>query len=210
MFNTSIPDQYRYEQFKKDFDERYVRGLQPLPQFMYIWLPNDHTAKPRPEDGYAYRASYVADNDLALGKIIDLLSHSKFWADTAVFITEDDAQNGRDHVDAHRSLLLVISPYSRRAVSHVHTSMLSILKTTELILGIPPLNQYDAAATALSDCFTDIPDVTPYVFLTSDLSIFDPDKARDPHYDEEHGKPLPPSEPLDNPSRIRQEMQKDK
>ena len=177
---------------------------------MYIWLPNDHTAKPRPEDGYAYRASYVADNDLALGKIIDLLSHSKFWADTAVFITEDDAQNGRDHVDAHRSLLLVVSPYSRRAVSHVHTSMLSILKTTELILGIPPLNQYDAAATALSDCFTDIPDVTPYVFLTSDLSIFDPDKARDPHYDEEHGKPLPPSEPLDNPSRIRQEMQKDK
>jgi YVTN family beta-propeller protein len=210
MFNTSIPDQYRYEQFKKDFEDRYVRGLQPLPQFMYIWLPNDHTAKPRPEDGYAYRASYVADNDLALGKIIDLLSHSKFWADTAVFITEDDAQNGRDHVDAHRSLLLVVSPYSRRAVSHVHTSMLSILKTTELILGIPPLNQYDAAATALSDCFTDIPDVTPYVFLPSDTSIFDPEKARDPLYDEEHGKPLPPSESLDNPSRIRQEMEKDK
>ena len=73
MFNTSIPDQYRFEQFKKEFEERYVSGLQPLPQFIYIWLPNDHTAKPRPEDGYAYRASYVADNDLALGKLIDLL-----------------------------------------------------------------------------------------------------------------------------------------
>jgi hypothetical protein len=127
----------------------------------------------------------------------------------AVFVTEDDAQNGRDHVDAHRSLLLVVSPYSRRSVSHVHTSMLSILKTTELILGIPPLNQYDAAATDLSDCFTDIPDITPYVALPSDLSIFDPDKARDPLYSLSKGKALPPSEPLDNPARIRQEMSKD-
>jgi hypothetical protein len=127
----------------------------------------------------------------------------------AVFVTEDDAQNGRDHVDAHRSLLLVVSPYSRRSVSHVHTSMLSILKTTELILGIPPLNQYDAAATDLSDCFTDIPDVTPYVALPSDLSIFDPDKARDPLYVEGKEQTLPPSEPLDNPARIRQEMSKD-
>jgi DNA-binding beta-propeller fold protein YncE len=208
-FNTSIPDQYRFEQFKKEFEERYVRGQQALPQFIYIWLPNDHTAKPRPDDGYAYRASYVADNDLALGKIIELLSHSKFWPEMAIFVTEDDAQNGRDHVDAHRSLLLAVSPYSRRGVSRVHTSMLSILKTTELILGIPPLNQYDAAATDLSDCFTDIPDVTPYVALPSDLSIFDPDKARDPLDVEGKGQTLPPSEPLDNPARIRQEMDKD-
>ena len=207
-FNTSIPDQYRFEQFQKDFEDRYIRGLQPLPQFIYIWLPNDHTAKPRPKDGYAYRASYVADNDLALGKIIDLLSHSKFWADMAVFITEDDAQNGRDHVDAHRSVLLVVSPYSRRGVSHVHTSILSILKTTERILGIPPLNQYDAAATDLSDSFTDIPDVSPYVALPSDTSIFDPDKARDPL--DVEGDGVAPSEPLDNPTVIRQEMKDDK
>ena len=209
MFNTSIPDQYRFEQFKKEFEERYVRGQQALPQFIYIWLPNDHTAKPRPEDGYAYRGSYVADNDLALGKIIDLLSHSKFWPDMAVFVTEDDAQNGRDHVDAHRSLLLVVSPYSRRAVSHVHTSMLSILKTMEHILGIPPLNQYDAAATDLADCFTDIPDVTPYVALPSDLSIFDPEKARNPSHQPGKEKELSPSEPLDSPARIRKEMSKD-
>ena len=205
-FNTSIPDQYRFEQFKKEFEDRYVRGLQDLPQFIYIWLPNDHTAKPRPQDGYAYRASYVADNDLALGKIIDLLSHSRFWPEMAIFITEDDAQNGRDHVDAHRSVLLVVSPFSRRSVSHAHTSMLSILKTLERILGIPPLNQYDAAATDLSDSFTDVADVSPYVALPSDTSIFDPEKARDPLYSLSRGKPLAPSEPLDDPERIRREM----
>lgn len=206
MFNTSIPDQYRFEQFKKEFEERYVSGRMPLPQFIYIWLPNDHTANPRPEDGYAYKASYVADNDLALGKLIDLLSHSKFWPDMAIFITEDDAQNGHDHVDAHRSVLLVVSPFSRRGVSHAHTSMLSILKTLERILGLPPLNQYDAAATDLVNSFTGIPDVSPYVALPSDVRVFDPGKARDPLYSLRRGKPLPPSEPLDDPARIRREM----
>ena len=206
MFNTSIPDQYRFEQFKKEFEERYVSGRMPLPQFIYIWLPNDHTATPRPEDGYAYHASYVADNDLALGKLIDLFSHSQFWPEMAVFITEDDAQNGLDHVDAHRSVLLVVSPFARRRVSHTHTSMLSILKTLEHILGLPPLNQYDAAATDLADCFTDVQDVSPYVVLPSDTRIFDPGKARDPLYSLRRGKPLPPSEPLDDPARIRREM----
>ena len=206
MFNTLIPDQYRFEQFKKEFEERYVSGQMPLPQFIYIWLRNDHTATPRPEDGYPYRASYVADNDLALGKLIDLFSHSKFWPQMAVFITEDDAQNGHDHVDAHRSVLLVVSPYSRRGVSHVHTNMLSILKTTEHILGLPPLNQYDAAASDLADCFTDVPGVTPYVTLPSDKDVFDPAKARDPLNSLRRGKLLPPSEPLDNPARIRREM----
>ena len=161
-----------------------------------------HTAKPRPGDGYAYRASYVADNDLALGKFIDLLSHSRFWPEMAVFITEDDAQNGRDHVDAHRSVLLVVSPFSRRNVSHAHTSMLSILKTLERIMGLPPLNQYDAAATDLADSFTDVQDVSPYVALPSDTRIFDPGKARDPLYSLSKGKPLPPSEALDDPTRL--------
>jgi YVTN family beta-propeller protein len=206
MFNTSIPDQYRFEQFKKEFEERYVKGKMPLPQFIYIWLPNDHTATPRPADGYTYRASYVADNDLALGKFIELFSHSKFWPQMAIFITEDDAQNGHDHVDAHRSVLLTVSPYSRQGVSHTHTSMLSILKTTELILGIPPLNQYDAAASDLADCFSEIPDFAPYAVLPSDTRIFDPAKARDPLYSLRTGKSLPPSEPLDNPARIRREM----
>jgi YVTN family beta-propeller protein len=205
-FNTSIPDQYRFKQFKQEFDELYVSGKQPMPQFMYIWLPDDHTAKPRPSDGYAYRASYVADNDLALGKLVELFSHSPFWKNMAIFVTEDDAQSGQDHVDAHRSLLMVISPYSRRGVSHVHTSMLSILKTFNLIFGLPPINQYDAAATSLADSFTDRPDFTPYTPLAEDSRIFDPAKARDPNYFASRGLPLPPSADLDDPGAIRKQM----
>jgi YVTN family beta-propeller protein len=200
-FNTNISDQYRFAQFKKEFDE-FVSGKKPLPQFIYIWLPNDHTAEPRPEDGFSYRASYVADNDLALGKLVELFSHSPFWKDMAIFVTEDDAQDGQDHVDAHRSLLLVISPYAKPGVSHVHTSMASILKTIDLILGMPFINQYDAAASDLSDMFTDTPDFTPYTALPSDTRIFDPAKVKEP------GLETKPGEPLDNPDLIRKEMKK--
>jgi DNA-binding beta-propeller fold protein YncE len=198
-FNTNISDQYRFGQFKKEFDE-FVRGKKPLPQFIYIWLPNDHTADPRPEDGFSYRASYVADNDLALGKLLELFSHSPFWKDMAIFVTEDDAQDGQDHVDAHRSLLLMISPYAKPGVSHIHTSMASILKTINLILGMPFINQYDAAASDLSDMFTDTPDFTPYTALPSDTRIFDPGKVKEP------GLEAKPGEPLDNPDLIRKEM----
>jgi hypothetical protein len=200
-FNTNISDQYRFVQFKREFDE-FVSGKKPLPQFIYIWLPNDHTADPRPEDGFSYRASYVADNDLALGKLVELFSHSPFWKDMAIFVTEDDAQDGQDHMDAHRSLLLVISPYAKPGVSHVHTSMASILKTIDLILGMPFINQYDAAASDLSDMFTDTPDFTPYTALPSDTRIFDPAKVKGP------GLEAKPGEPLDNPDLIRKEMKK--
>jgi DNA-binding beta-propeller fold protein YncE len=198
-FNTNISDQYRFAQFKKEFEE-FASGKRPLPQFIYIWLPNDHTSDPRPQDGFAYRASYVADNDLALGKLVELLSHSPFWNDMAIFVTEDDAQDGQDHVDAHRSLLLMISPYAKRGVSHIHTSMASILKTFDLILGMPFMNQYDAAATDLSDMFTNTPDFTPYTALPSDTRIFDPAKVKEP------GLGAKPGEPLDNPDLIRKEM----
>jgi DNA-binding beta-propeller fold protein YncE len=198
-FNTNISDQYRFAQFKKEFDE-FVSGRQAMPQFIYIWLPNDHTAEPRPAEGFAYRASYVADNDLALGKLIELFSHSPFWKDMAIFVTEDDAQDGQDHLDAHRSLLLTISPYAKPGVSHAHTSMASILKTIDLILGMPFLNQYDAAATDLADMFQTTPDFSPYTALPSDPRIFDPAKVKEP------GLTAPPGEPLDDPDRIRQEM----
>ena len=204
-FNTSLSDQYRLEQFQHEFQVRYLSGKEPLPQFLYIWLPNDHTALPRPEDGFPYTASYVADNDLALGKLVELLSHSPFWKDMAIFVTEDDAQDGRDHVDAHRSLLLVASPYARRGVSHVHTSMTSILKTFNLIFGLPPLNQYDAAASDLADMFTEQPDFTPYEALPSDTRIFDPAKVVEPGL-EIRARPAPPSEPLDDPATIRLRM----
>ena len=199
MFNTQISDQYRVAQFKNEFNARFVVGGQPFPQFVFIWLPNDHTDMPRPSDGYAFRASYVADNDLALGKLVELFSHSPYWKDMAIFVTEDDAQDGLDHVDAHRSLLLAISPYARRGVSHVHTSMASILKTFDLILGIPYLNQYDAAAADLSDMFTVKPDFTPYAALASDKRIFDPAKVREPGV-VLHARPI---EPFDDPATIR-------
>jgi hypothetical protein len=208
-FNTSIPDQYRFEQFKQEFETRYGRGKKPLPRFIYIWLPNDHTAKPRPQDGYPYRASYVADNDLALGKLVQLFSHSRYWGRMAIFVTEDDAQSGQDHVDAHRSLLLVISPRSRPGVSHVHTSMLSILKTFDLIFGLPPINQYDAAATSLADSFRFFADYSPYTALPEDPRIFDPAKARDPDFAVRVGRALPPSAPLDDPAVIRKEINRE-
>jgi len=204
-FNMFISDQYRFQQFQNEFLIRYASGKELLPQFLYIWLPNDHTAGPRPEDGYPYHASYVADNDLALGKLIELLSHSPFWKEMAIFVTEDDAQDGQDHVDAHRSLLMVISPYARRGVSHMHTSMTSILKTIFRIFGLAPLNQYDAAATDLSDMFTDQPDFTPYTALPSDLRVFDPAKVREPGLELQARPPHEP-EPLDDPATIRRRM----
>ncbi|MGH9453386.1 MAG: phosphoesterase, partial [Terriglobia bacterium] len=201
-FNTNISDQYRLKQFENEFNLRYASGKDPLPQFLFIWLPDDHTADPRPADGYPYRASYVADNDLALGKLVELFSHSIYWKDMAIFVTEDDAQSGTDHVDAHRSILMTISPYARPGVSHVHTSMMSLLKTIDLILNLPYLNQYDAAATDLSDCFTATPDFTPYVALPPDLRIFDPSRVNETGAKASAAH----SAPLDDPDVIRQEM----
>ena len=200
-FNMQISDQYRLGQFETEFRVRYLSGQQPLPQFLYIWLPNDHTASPRSEDGFPYAASYVADNDLALGKLVALLSHSPFWKDMAIIVTEDDAQGGTDHIDAHRSLLMVISPYARRGVSHVHTSMASILKTIFLIFGLPNLNQYDAASSDLSEMLTGTPDFTPYEALPSDMHIFDPAKVREPGLEMKSRQ----STPFDDPMTIRRE-----
>ena len=120
--NMGIPDIVRSEEFRKDFGARLAAG--DIPAMTVIRLGNDHTAGPRPGDGYPLLESYVADNDLALGQIIDMLSHSSIWKDTAVFVTKDDPQSGVDHVDAHRSVLLVMSPYVRSGfLSHRHSSM---------------------------------------------------------------------------------------
>jgi len=152
-----------------------------MPSFMTVIIPNDHGADERPIAGYPYKESYMADNDLAVGRIIEYLSHTPYWKDMAIVITEDDAQNGVDHVDAHRSILMVISPYAKKNyVSKVHYSFGSIFKTFWNILGVPYLNQYDAAANDFSDLFTDQPDFTPYQAEGSDLRIFDPAKALTP------------------------------
>jgi YVTN family beta-propeller protein len=176
-FNLGIPDQYRFAEFARDFPRRLARGVSPA--LTVIRLPNDHTADPRPADGYPYRASYVADNDLALGRIVELISHSALWKDSAVFVIEDDAQDGADHVDAHRSPLLVISPWVRRgAVGHTVTSMVGVQKAIYRLLGMGPLNLEDALSAGLGDLFTTTPDFTPFTALPSDTRVFDPEKAR--------------------------------
>lgn len=105
----------------------------------------------------------MQDNDSALGLTVELLSHSPCWKDTVIFVVEDDTQNGADHVDGHRSIFLAISPWVKKQyVGHTHVSLASIFKTVDLILGMPPLNQYDAAATDLRHMFTSTPDFAPY------------------------------------------------
>jgi YVTN family beta-propeller protein len=178
-FNMNVSDVYRWEQFERDFRTRYVEGREPMPAFLNIYLPNDHAAKERPEDGYPYRASFIADNDWALGQMIAMLSRTPQWKNMAIFITEDDAQDGLDSIDAHRSLLMVVSPYARKGYAvPTHTSIASIFKTVYLLLGLSPLNQYDAAAADLRDAFTLTPDFTPYDALAVDARIFDPAKVR--------------------------------
>ena len=123
----------------------------------------------------------MADNDYALGRIMEFLSGTPWWREMAVFVTEDDAQGGVDHIDAHRTVLLVAGPYAKRDyVSHVNTSFPGLLKTVFRLLGMPPLNLFDAAASDLSDCLTDQPDFTGYKALPVDPRIFKPAEARDP------------------------------
>jgi YVTN family beta-propeller protein len=180
-YNTNIPDQFRATQFIGEIETLYRKPGNDLPHLLYIHLPDDHTAKPRPEDGYPVQASYVADNDYALGRIIEYLSHSPWWKDMAVFVTEDDAQGGVDHVDSHRTVMLVAGPYVKPGyVAHTNSSFPGMLKTVFRVFGLPPLNLYDAAAADLSECFTTTPDFRPFTVLPVDKTIFDPANAREP------------------------------
>jgi len=202
QFNMNIPDQFRAAQFIAEIQRLYVKGGQPFPRFLYIHLPNDHLAPPRPQDGYPFEASFMADNDYAVGRIVEFLSHSPWWRRMAIFITEDDAQGGVDHIDSHRTILLVVSPYARKNyASHVNSSFPGLLKTIFRLLEVPPLNLFDAAAADLAECFTDQPDFTPYEVLPVDVRIFDPAQARDPL------DPTPSPRP-DDPREIQQQLRR--
>lgn len=199
QYNMNIPDQFRADRFIAEIEQNYVKTGTDLPRFLFVHLPNDHLAKPRHEDGYPFQASYMADNDLALGRIVDYLSHTRWWREMAIFITEDDAQGGRDHVDAHRTVLLAVSPYARKAyASHTHSSFPGLLKTIFRLLGMPPLNLFDAVASDLADCFLPEPDFAPYTALPVDSRLFKPDLAREPL----DPKPGPA---LDDPSFVRRQ-----
>ncbi len=174
-FNIHISDQYRATQFIHEVDEKFVKGGAELPQLLWVYLPGDYSAPPRPEDGYPYEESFVADNDYAVGRILEYLSGTKWWNSMAVFITEADANAGMDHVDAHRTILLCAGPWAKKNyVSHVNTSFPGLLKTIFGLLRVPSLNLFDAAAADLSDCFAAKPDPSPYHAVELDKRIFDP------------------------------------
>lgn len=178
-FNLEVSDQVRATRFIEDIEANYLKPHRDLPQFVFIRLPNDHAARPQPQLGYPYEASYIADNDVALGRIVEYLSHTPWWREMVVLVTEADAHGGRDHVDAHRTVLLGIGPYVRRGyVSHVNADFPSLLKTTFRLLNLPPLNLFDASASDLSDMFTDKPDFTPYNAEETDVRLFDAHSAK--------------------------------
>jgi YVTN family beta-propeller protein len=158
-FPGSVPDLYRAGEFIKELREFEKQGS--LPNLMIMLLPNNHTAGTRP--GLPTPEAAVADNDLALGRIVEAVSHSKFWKETCIFVVEDDPQNGFDHVDGHRTVASVISPYTKRGVvESTNYNQTSMVRTIELLLGLPPMNQLDASATPMTACFADAPDFTPY------------------------------------------------
>lgn len=159
-FDLNYKDVDRANRFIEDFKTFEQKG--DLPQLMVMRLPNDHTDGTRP--GMHTPTAMVGDNDLALGMIIEKISSSRFWKDTAIFVVEDDAQNGSDHVDAHRTIAMIISPYTRRhTVDSTMYSSVSILRTIELILGLKPMSQFDAAAFPMYNSFTADADLSPYI-----------------------------------------------
>ncbi|WP_422935657.1 alkaline phosphatase family protein [Sinomonas sp. P47F7] len=159
-FDTNIPDIYRYQAWKQDFEKNGPAN------FNMMWLSSDHTG------GAASPEAQVADNDLAVGRIVDEISHSQYWKDSAIFIAEDDSQDGADHVDGHRAPVQVISPYAvhGQTVSTFY-SQISMVRTIEQILGAQPLNQKVAAATPMIDGFTNKPDMTPFATVPNQIPL---------------------------------------
>ncbi len=158
-WNLAIPDGRRIDAWLEEFREFEANGK--LPRLSIFHLPNDHTAGTRA--GSPTPRAMIAENDVALGRLVEAVSKSRYWKESVIFVLEDDAQDGPDHVDAHRSVAFVISPYSRRGGldSTLYTTA-SMLRTIEMILGLPPMSQYDAAATPMYGSFTSRPDATPY------------------------------------------------
>jgi len=159
-YDTSVPDIYRYEIWKRDFEKNGPANLN------MFWLSSDHTGGP------PNAAAQVADNDLAVGKMIDTISHSRYWKDSAIFVVEDDSQAGLDHVDGHRAPIQIISPYARHGVVDNHYySQITMIRTIEQILGIHPMNQKDSAASPMRGAFTRHADLTPFTALPNRTSL---------------------------------------
>lgn len=159
-FDTSVPDIYREQIWQQDFEKNGPANLN------MFWLSSDHTGGP------ASPAAQVADNDLAVGRMVDTISHSKYWKDSAIFVVEDDSQAGLDHVDGHRAPIQIISPYAQHGVVDDHYySQITMIRTIEQILGIHPMNQKDSAASPMTGAFRAKPDDTPFTALPNRTSL---------------------------------------
>jgi YVTN family beta-propeller protein len=167
-WDLGVPDVLRAAKFiarLKEFEQH-----DDLPALTILWLPNDHTSGIKA--GSPTPAAQVADNDLALGQVVEAVSHSKFWKDTCIFAVEDDPQNGWDHVSGYRTTAYVASAYTKRhAVIGTQYNQTSLLRTLELMLGLPPMNQFDATATPMFDCFTNTPDYTAFAAVTNNVPL---------------------------------------
>jgi YVTN family beta-propeller protein len=175
-WDLKIPDNRRVDIWLKEFQQYEEKG--ELPQLTILHLPNDHTAGTYP--GYPTPRAMVAENDLALGRMVEAITHSRFWKESVIFVLEDDAQDGPDHVDAHRSVALVIGPYLRR--KSVDSSMYTttgMLRTIELILGIEPMSQYDASAAPMYAAFQNDPNFTPYKRVPARISLEETNASAD-------------------------------
>jgi DNA-binding beta-propeller fold protein YncE len=167
-WDESVRDTTRFYQWKREFDSLLAKNA--VPQFNSLRLINDHTEGLR--KGRPTPFAHVADNDLAVGMLVEYLSKSPIWKETAIFIVEDDAQNGPDHVDAHRTTAYVAGGFvKRKFIDHTMYSTSSMLRTIELILGIHPMTQYDAAAEPMWRCFTSTPDWTPFISLPPNIDL---------------------------------------
>ena len=167
-WDLSVPDVFRAAQFIKSLKQFEAAGR--LPNLVIVWLPNDHTSATK--TNCPTPRAMVADNDLAFGQIVEAVSHSKFWTTTCIFAVEDDPQNGWDHVSGYRTTAYIVSAYTKRgAVVKTQYNQTSLLRTIELMLGLPPMNQMDATATPFFDCFTETPDFTPFDAVTNNVPL---------------------------------------
>jgi YVTN family beta-propeller protein len=167
-WDLEVPDVFRSAQFIRELKEFEAKGS--FPNLAIICLPNDHTSGTDP--GRPTPGAAVADNDLALGQIVDAVSHSSFWKETCILAIEDDPQAGWDHVSGYRTTAYVVSPYTkRRSVVSTQYNHTSLLRTIELILGLPPMNQMDATATPMFDCFTEAANFSPFEALTNNVPL---------------------------------------
>jgi YVTN family beta-propeller protein len=180
-WDMAVPDVFRAAQFIKELRQNEMSNT--FPNLVIICLPNDHTSGTAA--GSPTPAAQVADNDLAFGQIVEAISRSRFWPETCILAIEDDPQDGWDHVSGYRTTAYVVSPYTKRGqVVSTQYNQTSVLRTIELILGLPPMNQMDATATPMFDCFIEKPDLTPYATVKNNIALDEmnpePKKIADP------------------------------